>query len=125
MLISLIDDDPAYQFISKKQIEVSGAQVKLLQFHDGLEALEYFTSNKAIADNLPDLVLLDINMPYMDGWQFLDEISKIDLAKKDINIYIVTSSDTTFDHQKALKYSILSGYLNKPLTTENFLKILH
>ncbi len=124
MLISLIDDDPLYQFFIKKQLENSGIPNRLLQFHDGQEALEYFTSNQAYAENLPDLILLDINMPYIDGWQFLDEIEKLELAKNNMKIYVVSSSNSSSDQQKATTYNYLSGYLRKPLTTERFLNII-
>jgi len=124
MLISLVDDDPLYQFILKRQIANSGVPARLLQFHDGMEALDYFISNQTDTVNLPDLVLLDINMPYIDGWQFLDEIAKIDLAKKNIRIYIVSSSDSIADQQRAMTYNSLAGYLCKPMTIEKFLKII-
>lgn len=124
MLISLIDDDPLYHFIIKKQLYNSGIPGTLLQFYDGQEALEYFISNQGNAENLPDLILLDINMPYIDGWQFLDEIAKLYLAKKDMKIYIVSSSNSSTDQQKATAYNYLSGYLRKPLSTEDFLNLV-
>jgi len=96
-----------------------------LQFYDGAEALEYFTANRSNASLLPDLVLLDINMPYLDGWQFLDEMAEVELTKSNMTIYMCSSSDSSFDCEKATTYDNVTGYLRKPLTRDKLLEIIH
>ncbi|MFV8375549.1 response regulator [Flavobacterium sp. LB1P62] len=68
-------------------------------------------------ENLPDAILLDLNMPVMDGWQFLDEFIQIPI-KKEISIFIITSSIDPIDIEMAKKYSVVKDYIMKPITTE-------
>ncbi|MCJ8210554.1 response regulator [Mucilaginibacter sp. RS28] len=123
-LMAIIDDDPAFQFITKRQLMHSGHKGALLQFFDGQEAFDYFKQNESEADHLPDLVLLDINMPYMDGWQFLDHLDLLNLAKENLIIYMVTSSNAKSDIQKAATYPRLAGYHIKPIAKERMIEML-
>ncbi|HVV05386.1 MAG TPA: response regulator, partial [Puia sp.] len=94
----IIDDDQIYQLVMKRTIEQSGLVKDVLQFYDGEEAIDYFRKNQQSPEALPELILLDINMPYMDGWQFLDEFIKIPFKDNYKRIiYIVSSSSTTED----------------------------
>jgi two-component system chemotaxis response regulator CheY len=124
ILIALIDDDPSFQFVSKKLLKASGHPHRLLQFHDGLEAIHYFEAHYHAPEELPDLIFLDINMPYLDGWQFLDRLSALGLPSKPIVIYIVTSSLSPVDMDKAASYEMLSGYEVKPITKEKIKEII-
>ena len=72
---------------------------------------------------LPQLILLDLNMPIMDGWEFLDEFIKIPCKQK-ITIYIITSSIDRADVEKAKTYSNVSNYILKPVTIEGLKEIL-
>ena len=117
----IIDDDQIYQLVMKRAIEQSGMVKDVLQFYDGEEAIKYFKEKQQTPEDLPELILLDINMPYMDGWQFLDEFIKIpfkDSYKR--TIYIVSSSSTTEDLNKAKEYEVVSGYHVKPITKDMF-----
>ncbi|MCO5949972.1 response regulator [Mucilaginibacter sp. RT5R15] len=75
-------------------------------------------------ENLPEVILLDLNMPVMDGWEFLDEFTKVPPAKK-IIIYIVTSSIDPADVEKAKQYEAISQYIVKPVTVDNLKEILN
>lgn len=123
-LVAVIDDDKAYQFISKKYLQLAGRVDNLLQFYDGLEAINYFKANERESEKLPDLVFLDINMPYLDGWQFLDQLCKLELAKDQITFYIVTSSPNREDIEKANNYSSVKGYKVKPITREIYIGLI-
>src|SRR5882757_9895444 len=92
----IIDDDEMYQLVMKRTIEQSGMVQTVLQFYDGEEALSYFRGKQDAPEELPGLILLDINMPFMDGWKFLDEFVKSPF-KGDYKrtIYIVSSSATS------------------------------
>ena len=121
----IIDDDQIYQLVMRRTIEQSGAIESILQFYDGEEAINYFKQRHNSLEGLPDLIFLDINMPFMDGWQFLDEFIKIPFRgdyKK--TIVIISSSSTTEDINKAKNYSVVSGYHVKPITKDKFEEIL-
>jgi len=121
----IIDDDQVYQLVMRRAIEQSGMVKDVLQFYDGEEAINYFKEKHASPEALPELILLDINMPYMDGWQFLDEFIKIPFkGEYQRTIYIISSSSTTEDLNKAKQYSIVSGYHIKPITKDKFEEIL-
>lgn len=121
----IIDDDEIYQLVMKRTIEQSGMIKSILQFYDGEEAIYYFREKRETTGVLPELILLDINMPYMDGWQFLDEFLKIEFNKDyKLTIFIVTSSSTAEEINKAKQYSIVSGYHIKPITKDKFAEMM-
>lgn len=121
----IIDDDQVYQLVMRRAIEQSGMVKDVLQFYDGEEAINFFKEKHQHPEVLPELILLDINMPYMDGWQFLDEFIKIPFkGEYQRTIYIISSSSTMEDLVKAKQYSIVSGYHIKPITKDKFEEIL-
>ncbi|TGK36076.1 response regulator [Leptospira gomenensis] len=120
----LIDDDSIYIMIAKRFLEKDGRTKKLRDFQDGEIALQQLQSLSGDKDELPDAILLDINMPFMDGWQFLDEFKKIrgDLAKN-VKIFMVSSSVDERDIVKANSFPEVKGYLSKPLTQDHIQKL--
>lgn len=116
--ICVIDDDLIFQYITKKIIDKNQLFSTVTCFENGREAMEYFQKNSN-PDHLPDIILLDINMPEMDGWAFMDELNKEDfLSNKDTAIYISTSSIAKEDRDKAAGYPKILGYLCKPISRE-------
>lgn len=121
----IVDDDQIYQLVMKRTMEQSGLIKSIVQFYDGEEAIVFFRQQFESKDELPELLLLDINMPYMNGWQFLDEFIKIKFNHDyKLTIFIVTSSTTHEDRQKANEYSVVSGYHIKPITKDKFVQML-
>lgn len=113
----IIDDDNMYINLLKKIIELKKLCKNLLIFGNGKEALDYF---KALVPNLkekmPEIIFLDINMPVMDGWEFLEEFVKIEnTLKSKITIYMVSSSIDPKDYEKAKSFSSVTDYLIKPI----------
>ena len=123
--VAIIDDDDIYQFATKKFIKATNLIESIYTFFDGEEAIDYFKLHKHDNTKLPDIIFLDLNMPIIDGWQFLEDYSLFkDEIKKEIIIYIVTSSINPDDLIKARSIRGISDYLVKPMTTKKFLEIL-
>lgn len=123
--ICVVDDDEIYQFVIKSQIESRKIARKIIMFSDGELAIDFFKNTVENAEELPDLVLLDLNMPIMDGWEFLDEfiMLKPRLPKK-ITIYVVTSSINQTDIDRAKRISEVTDYIVKPISEETLLDML-
>ena len=120
-IICIIDDDPIYQIITKKIINKTDTEKEIISFSNGAEAIDAFASNVQQPEALPNIILLDIDMPIMDGWEFMASFEKIlPLISKKIAIYIISSSIADSDKEKAKSYKQIAGYLSKPLTLENF-----
>ncbi len=85
-------------------------------FADGIDALEYLSNHFDQADALPDVILLDVNMQFVDGWEFIRRYAKLkeSLAKRP-TIFIVSSSNLPTDLKRAEAAADVSGYLLKPL----------
>lgn len=125
-LACIIDDDKIYVNLVKKIIEIKHLSENLLIFKNGLEALDYF---KVILTNmseekLPDIIFLDLNMPVMDGWEFLGEFIKIkNNFDKKITLYVVSSSIDPRDLERAKSFNLITDYLIKPIELKKFEQI--
>lgn len=120
----LIDDDRIFIFAAKRILKATNFCNNFTIYNNGAEAL---TGLKAIiksGQNIPDLILLDLNMPIMDGWQFLDEFVKIENSKK-ITLYIVSSSIDPADSEKAKQYEQITDFIVKPITKDALTKIVN
>ncbi|TGL85543.1 response regulator [Leptospira congkakensis] len=121
--ICVIDDDQIYQFTTKKIISNAGIKGEVLIFSDAENALAFLQTEVQNKDQLPDIIFLDINMPLMDGWQFLDAFEKmLPQFPKSIEIFLVSSSVDLADTDRAAKIPIISGYIFKPFTKEKLLE---
>ena len=111
----IVDDDKVLVMLVKLLVKKHPDYNTCLEFTNGKKALDYIKSLSSDIGELPDLILLDINMPVMDGWEFLDEISKLNI-NKNIPVYILTSSIDPTDKAKALNYPMVKDYIMKPVT---------
>jgi CheY-like chemotaxis protein len=123
-LIAIIDDDIVSHFILTSIINLNKLADSILSFMDGEEAIQYFTNNKTENEKIPDIVFLDVNMPIMDGWMFVEEYARIkkDITKKTV-IFMVSSSVNPIDIERAGKISEINDYILKPIKLSELKKI--
>ncbi|MCM4170340.1 hypothetical protein DHD32_02520 [Arenibacter sp. TNZ] len=114
-----IDDDPVILFLHNKLFS-KYTNSKIEQFKNGKLALDHILDNNG--PNISYMLLLDINMPVMNGWEFMDEICNHDLEKS-ISVIILTSSADYADLDKSKTYSNIVNFIQKPLTKEKIEKI--
>ena len=114
ILIGLIDDEQVFHWIAEKFLEKINNGLQSKSFYNGAEALEYL---KDETNPIPTILFLDINMPIVNGWGFLDEFTSIkDQIGQEISIYIVSSSVDPEDYKKAKEYEYVKGFISKPLS---------
>ncbi|WP_394759773.1 response regulator [Flavobacterium sp.] len=101
-------------------IQKTNLYSETIEFNNGNEAITYFESTS----DLPDILLLDLEMPEMDGWEFLDQFCKLEKKiNKESTVYIASSSISTEDKLKAKKYKCVKEFLSKPINLEKLQKI--
>jgi len=124
-IIALVDDDSIFQFTATRLLESSKLAQNILHFENGAEALTFLREKALQKEFLPDYLFLDINMPFVDGWMFLEDFTtlKSSLAK-DISIYMVSSSIDPRDLNRAKGFSEVSDFIIKPISLERFQKLL-
>jgi len=127
--ILLVDDNVADNDFHKIIIEEVGAAELVRVAENGIEALDYLLNKgkfSNVADNpIPDLIFLDINMPRMNGFEFMESYEKLDEDHKaKFVVVMLTTSINPEDEEKAKKFSDLQGFLNKPLNEDSLLQVL-
>ncbi|MBG6111659.1 CheY-like chemotaxis protein [Flavobacterium sp. CG_9.10] len=122
--IWVIDDDAIYQIIVNKIIQKSEMFSAISSFKNGKEAIDVVTNSLNNCESLPDIILLDINMPIMDGWEFMEELETLKSSiTKQITVYIVSSSIAIEDKNKSKTYPDILGYLSKPINMNDLVLI--
>ena len=116
----LVDDDSAFNFLNRIILRSSGVNCEIDECLDGQAALKYVTG----AEKCPDVILLDINMPIMDGFEFLEEFERHHKFSIHTKVFVLTSSDQDEDRKGALKYACVKGYFDKPLTEQHVMHII-
>ena len=124
--ICIIDDDMIFRYLTQKVITETHLVKDIDAFSNGLDAINFLKSVCLNDDKLPDIILLDLFMPVMDGWGFLKEYAKLQpRLSREIPIYIVTSSIDPSDIQKSKAIDLVIDFIVKPMTKETFLHIMN
>jgi CheY-like chemotaxis protein len=117
----LIDDDTIYLFIMRRLLTQLGLCAHIIEFNDPQEAIAYFKNGP---EEMPTIIMVDLNMPLMDGWEFLEAYGE--LEKTWVNrptVYMVSSSIDSADIARAKLVPQLKGYLTKPLSEETLRRL--
>jgi|SRR5690606_23569807 len=122
-LVLLVDDDPIFNWVSTKMIGKVDPGLTIKSFVNGKDALDFL--RESYSGKIFYHILLDINMPGLNGWEFLDALEKMQtIESENLSIYIVSSSTDDSDVKKSDGYGLVNGYFNKPLSVESIKSIL-
>ena len=123
--ITLIDDEHITNFVNKTIIEKMNICSHVKAFNLAKDALTEITTNYKNNGPIPDFIFVDINMPEMNGWEFIDAFAKQDEGlKSKTKIFMLSSSQNEDDISKAEQHECVSGFIGKPLTPEKLLKVV-
>lgn len=121
----IIDDDSLFKFLTKRGIQETQLVDNIEVFSNGLEAINFLNNAKKTPEELPDIILLDIDMPVMDGWGFLEEYGKLfPELNRNIITYIVSSSNDPADIKRSKGFVLVKDFIIKPITKQKFIDML-
>jgi CheY-like chemotaxis protein len=118
MNVYLIDDDATFVFLTKRIIKSTGVDATIFVFNDGRQAIDFLVNNSSDKSLMPDVIFLDLSMPVMDGWEFLDEYKALPL--ENVTLYVFSSSISAHDIHRARSYSMVTDFIIKPITKDRF-----
>lgn len=123
--VCIIDDDDVFQYTILHTLQVHKSVNHIIPFTDGAEAMTFLKANINNDQELPDVIFLDINMPVMDGYGFMQQYESLipNLAKK-ITVYILSSSVDLVDFDKTKKIKQVTDYIVKPIRDNQLTRIL-
>ena len=121
-LILLVDDNHTINFLHDKICSLTLKEAEIMKFCNGQEAADFLQENENMIASRKVLVLLDINMPIMNGWAFLEYISQNSLSDQ-LKVAMVSSSTTNEDKNSAFRFPMVVGYVEKPLTPSQLLEL--
>lgn len=121
----IIDDDPIFIYGTKRVMKEVGFSKNIIVYDNGKEAIDGLSKISEAEELLPEVIFLDLNMPIMNGWEFLDEFDKLPNhnLKKTI-IYIISSSVDPRDLERVKNYKQVSNYILKPIRPNDLQSIL-
>lgn len=115
--VAIIDDDDIFIFLSTRALENIGFTEDINKFNDSKKGLEYLISLQADESTFPTMLLVDINMPALNGWDIVETLEKIDSeVVRKCKVFILSSSLDGRDKEKALNFKMVTDFLMKPVT---------
>lgn len=123
--VLLVDDDEATNFLHQVYLKEWDLAEDIYTAMNGQEALDFLESNLDFRKNKPSLILLDINMPVMNGFEFMEAYAELDASMKaSIVVVMLTSSIHPSDKDRAGEVKDLNSFMNKPLTKEQLESVI-
>lgn len=121
----VIDDDPINNFICKKMIEELADDVVIKSFESAEAGLAYLVEVSERSAAYPSHIMLDLNMPQYNGWQFLSDYQRLNLhIKHHAHVYVVSSTILKDEIERARKLSFVTDFISKPLTLYKLKKLV-
>jgi CheY-like chemotaxis protein len=119
-LTYILDDDNIFIFVLMKLLSKNENFNTVLEFKNGIDLLETLSKSSS---NIPNVILLDINMPVLDGWQFLERLEELP-HKSLFNVFIMSSSIDSNDIEKSKSFSTVKDFISKPINKEKLDRLL-
>ena len=119
----VIDDDDINIFIIKKIVEKTGYNVEMTSKTNGQLAIDHLKTKTENHADFPHLILVDINMPVLNGWEFIEAFEQLDCPSKP-DVYMLSSSVYENDIEKANSYKTVNGFISKPLSIDRLIELL-
>ncbi len=124
--ILLVDDDEITNYLSSEILQQQFSNAEISIATNGEEAMKYLFGNLKHKQPLPDIMLVDINMPHMDGWEFIEILDAHNAEEfRAVNIFMYTSSEYFEDINRGKSHRMLKNILTKPLTDNDIKEIVH
>mgnify|MGYP003667299458 CR=1 FL=1 len=121
----IIDDDQIFVYGTKRIMKDSSFCDTIYVFENGLDAITALKKMTVAGIELPRLIFLDLNMPIMDGWEFLEDFQKIpSKIREKVTIYIISSSIDPRDLERVKEYGVVSDYILKPVTPKDLKNLI-
>ena len=119
----IIDDDSIFVMVFKKILSNIENFNKIDSVKNGFEALEGLKALKANNEKFPDIIFLDLNMPVLDGWQFLDALENLPFKDK-LNIHVISSTIDNEEIKRSQSYKVVKSFIPKPTSAKQLIKSL-
>jgi CheY-like chemotaxis protein len=119
--ILLVDDDAGFNFLNRITLQENGIDCPVDIALNGKEALQYISASPG---DCPDVILLDLNMPVMDGFEFLGKFQKQALCCSNSRVFVLSSSEREEDKYKTMSQPVVKGFFSKPLSPDDIKEIM-
>jgi CheY-like chemotaxis protein len=120
----IIDDDEVYIYAIKRLIKIQNLCDEVLVFTDGKQAVDYLEEHQNDGTPMPEVIMIDVNMPVLDGWGFIEAFQKMDLeSTKNTKLFMISSSIDPRDVKKAKEIPLIIKYIFKPITFDELKEV--
>ncbi|QLG45571.1 response regulator [Costertonia aggregata] len=121
----IIDDDPIFIYGTKRIMKEVDFCNDILVYNNGQDAIDGLNELTSQGKELPSVIFLDLNMPIMNGWEFLDDFTKIPNHNREkVTVYIISSSVDPRDLERIKDYEVVNNYILKPISPKDLENIL-